>query len=187
MAGTAGSTPKGERRREAIAAAAADLALEEGFGAVTHRAVAARCGVPLGAMTYYFPDRPALALAALERGAALDVERARAAAAGPGDLAEVLVAVVTGDRPGDAPRLAALYERVLEVARTPALAAAAARWQDELLAAVAGALARHGAPLPPRTALALVDGSAVQALTDGRPDREHLVGLVRAGLAALTT
>ncbi len=188
MAGTTtrpspGSTPKGERRREAIAAAAAEVAMQDGFAGLTHRAVAARCGVPLAATTYYSPDRAALAGAALELGAALDLGRARTAgAAAGGDLAALLVDVVVGDRADEPRRLAALYERVLEVSRTPGLAATAAGWQSALLEVIGDALARRGSALPARTALALVDGSAVQALAEGRAGRASLVALVRAAL-----
>lgn len=43
-----------EARRKAIVAAAADLITEVGVDAITHRKVAARAGVPLGATTQYF-------------------------------------------------------------------------------------------------------------------------------------
>src|SRR5699024_9985940 len=46
--------PRGEQRRAALVAAAAALLVEGGFGAVAHRSVAARAGVPLAATTYYF-------------------------------------------------------------------------------------------------------------------------------------
>ncbi|WP_427869581.1 TetR/AcrR family transcriptional regulator [Leucobacter luti] len=41
-------------RRRAILEAAADLVVERGTAALTHRAVAARAGVPLGSTTQYF-------------------------------------------------------------------------------------------------------------------------------------
>lgn len=43
-----------ERRRQAILGAAAEIALEQGTAALTHRAVAARAGVALGSTTRYF-------------------------------------------------------------------------------------------------------------------------------------
>ncbi|NKZ75274.1 TetR family transcriptional regulator, partial [Rhodococcus hoagii] len=42
---TSAATPKGERRRQALVTAAADLLLEGGFDAVRHRAVATRAGL----------------------------------------------------------------------------------------------------------------------------------------------
>ena len=43
-----------QRRRVALLEAAAELAAETGAGAVTHRAVAARAGVPLSTTSYFF-------------------------------------------------------------------------------------------------------------------------------------
>lgn len=43
-----------QRRRAALLEAAAELAAEVGAGAVTHRAVAARAGVPLSTTSYFF-------------------------------------------------------------------------------------------------------------------------------------
>lgn len=45
---------RGRRRRRSIVEAAAGIILAEGPGAVSHRAVAERAGVPLSATTYYF-------------------------------------------------------------------------------------------------------------------------------------
>lgn len=55
-----------EGRRRAIIAAAADLIVELGFGAVTHRKVADRAGVPLGSTTQHFATLDDLLEAALE-------------------------------------------------------------------------------------------------------------------------
>ena len=51
---TAATTPKGERRRSRLIAAAGELLLEGGFDAVRHRAVADRAQLPLASTTYYF-------------------------------------------------------------------------------------------------------------------------------------
>ena len=48
---TAASTPKGERRRHELIAAAAALLTEGGFDAIRHRAVAERAGLPLASTT----------------------------------------------------------------------------------------------------------------------------------------
>jgi DNA-binding transcriptional regulator YbjK len=52
-------------RRRAIVAAAADLLVASGFAELTHRRVAERAGVPLGATTYYFDSLADLEEAAL--------------------------------------------------------------------------------------------------------------------------
>lgn len=54
-----------ERRRREIIAAAAEIVLEEGPDALTHRKVAARAGVPLGSTTQYFATLDDLRAAAL--------------------------------------------------------------------------------------------------------------------------
>jgi len=51
---TSAATPKGERRRARLIAAARELLLEGGYDAVRHRAVADRAGLPLASTTYYF-------------------------------------------------------------------------------------------------------------------------------------
>lgn len=54
-----------EARRREIVAAAAELIVEVGVDGVTHRMVAARAGVPLGATTQYFDTLDDLRTAAL--------------------------------------------------------------------------------------------------------------------------
>ena len=65
---TSGKKPdagsKGQARREQILAAATDVLLEEGYAGFSMRGVAARAGVGLSHVQYYFPE-PALIVAAL--------------------------------------------------------------------------------------------------------------------------
>ena len=58
-----------QRRRAALLEAAAQLAAEVGAGAVTHRAVAARAGVPLSTTSYFFGSIDELVTEALRIGA----------------------------------------------------------------------------------------------------------------------
>src|SRR6476646_2580810 len=60
-------TPKGERRRDALTAAAAELLGSGGFDAVRHRAVAEKAGLPLASTTYYFGSLDELVTVAVER------------------------------------------------------------------------------------------------------------------------
>ncbi|MAM74021.1 TetR/AcrR family transcriptional regulator [uncultured Tistrella sp.] len=53
-------------RRERLARAAADLFHERGYDAVSLRDIAARAGVPAGAVFYHFPTKAALATAAAD-------------------------------------------------------------------------------------------------------------------------
>jgi DNA-binding transcriptional regulator YbjK len=54
------------RRRERIVEAALEVIAERGIEGFTHRAVAARANVPLGATTHYFADKDALLSSAVE-------------------------------------------------------------------------------------------------------------------------
>ncbi|MBP2187665.1 TetR/AcrR family transcriptional regulator [Nocardia goodfellowii] len=73
------TTPKGERRRQALVAAAAELLLEGGFDAVRHRSVATRADLPLASTTYYFESLEDLIARAVEfsGNAELDAMRRR--------------------------------------------------------------------------------------------------------------
>src|SRR4051812_7519765 len=74
-----------EGRKRALAEAVVEVVAEVGVGRTTHRMVAARAGVPLGATTYYFPtlgDLVAAGLALVSDSIAQDLEQWRAAGAG---------------------------------------------------------------------------------------------------------
>lgn len=58
-----------QRRRAALLEAAVELSAEVGAGAVTHRAVAARAGVPLSTTSYFFSSIDELVTEALRVGA----------------------------------------------------------------------------------------------------------------------
>src|SRR6478609_7665045 len=79
-----------QRRRAALLEAAAELAAEIGAGAVTHRAVAARAGVPLSTTSYFFSSIDELVTEALRVGASERVADF--------DAAE-RVAILSGDVP----------------------------------------------------------------------------------------
>lgn len=58
--------------------AAAQLLIERGPDAVTHRQVAAAAGVPVGSASYYFPSRDGLYRAAVEAAEGIRMAAARA-------------------------------------------------------------------------------------------------------------
>jgi DNA-binding transcriptional regulator YbjK len=188
-------TAKGAVRRAAIVEAAVDVLVDEGLAATTHRAVAARAGVPLGSTTYYFADRVELVQAALEGLADREHVRMAAVASRPwprgrrsrGELAARLVDVVVGrDRLARPAEVAASYERFLEAARTPALAGPARRWQRDTERSVGELLAGTSrAALDPPTVLALVDGAVVAWLVGEDPGPADLAAAVEAHLGAL--
>ncbi|WP_280277368.1 TetR/AcrR family transcriptional regulator, partial [Nocardia wallacei] len=71
------TTPKGERRRQALVAAAAELLLEGGFDAVRHRSVATRADLPLASTTYYFESLEDLIARAVEFSGNAELEAMR--------------------------------------------------------------------------------------------------------------
>jgi DNA-binding transcriptional regulator YbjK len=159
-------TAEGDARRDRILQAASELLIADGFEAVTHRKVAARAGVALGSVRYYFGGRDDLLVAAVEALAAPWLASARAVAADPpDDLAEALVRLVAGDAERDALRVQ--YERLVQSTRLPALAARTSAWTDELVALADRMLRATGCTaLTPRAAVALVDGLLLHHLAD---------------------
>jgi DNA-binding transcriptional regulator YbjK len=175
------ATEKGERRRQALVAAAAELLRTGGFDAVRHRSVAEKAGLPLASTTYYFASLDALVTAAVERTcrdelaevrAALDALPADAAASEPAEL--VLDQLLGAEsRRGGLEAVLLRYERLVGSGRRPYLAPLMRSTRadfDDLLGAI---LIRAGHPLD-RAALhrlvALVDGTVVNSLIEADPD-----------------
>jgi DNA-binding transcriptional regulator YbjK len=190
-------TERGERRREALVEAAAALLREGGFAAVSHRAVAARAGLPLAATTYYFASLDELVERALGRLARGHLERARALASSfppappgsrvpPEELASRLIALVIGSRePADQAGMLPLHERYIQAGRRPGLRPLVGAWNAELAGLVAETLERCGYPHQgdlPRVLMATVDGLLIDQLAAGAQDAP---AGARAGLASL--
>jgi DNA-binding transcriptional regulator YbjK len=188
-------TERGERRRRELVDAAASLLEEGGFAAVTHRAVAARAGLPLAATTYYFASlddllEPALGLLArrqLDRAAALAAE-APAGPLEPDALAARLVAMVAGaPEPAGPAGMLLFYERYLQAGRRPRLRPLVAGWNQKLAGLLGGLLRRGGFPGHgdlPRTLLATIDGLLIDLLVTGEPDAQARAATALAGLLA---
>ncbi len=186
--------PRQERskaRREALLRAAISLLAEGGARALTHRAVAARAGLPPASTTYYFESiqqltDDALALHVADRVAELDGLVAAAVEGGrsPEEVGE-RVAEALADRAADV--VVAQFELYLEAARNPDLRPMVA----EALAAfehfTATALKSLGAHDPDAWApafVALFDGFALHRIARPRPRAEELASL-RAAVQAL--
>ncbi|MBW0128553.1 TetR/AcrR family transcriptional regulator [Pseudonocardia oceani] len=175
-------TPKGERRRAELVAAAADLLRSGGFDAVRHRAVADRAGLPLSSTTYYFDSLDDLVVAATERTSRDELAEGRARlealAEGPPDTAaliEIVIDQLLGpeSRDGGLDAVLLRYERLVGAGRRPYLAPLMRELRGELDALLAEVLARCGRPLDPdalRELVALVDGFVVSGLIEADPD-----------------
>lgn len=171
--------------------AAADIMLTEGPQGVTHRRVAAEADVPLAATTYYFDgitDLIAAAGALLAQGwgehVASQVVTARLVAAngeleGPDGArrrAEILADAILPS--GDITAVRGFYEHLVSAGRAPALAQAYADGRVNLDVALAELFDVLGLQDRSQVLVAVVDGAAVSALSEGRDPRELAITLI---------
>lgn len=179
---TAASTPKGERRRQALVEAAAALLVEGGFEGLRHRAVAERAGLPLASTTYYFDSLDELIAAAVEHHGRAELERGRALlAALPAktrdfdSVVDLVLDQLLGPSAGerDAELVLLRYERLVATGRRPYLRPLMGTLGAELRRLLQEVLARSGIPVDERRLehlIALVDGAVVNALIEVDPD-----------------
>lgn len=187
------------KREQAMLDAAVRLLASEGRGGVTHRAVAAEAGVPLGATTYYFESRDDLLERAFARWAEVetarfaDEDRRLARVRSPRGLADGLIDSIAEAVVPDRSYYIAEYELWLEAARRPELRPTAARWCEDEVALLRTHLERLGSSDPGRDATILgatLDGFAEQVLIADDPVeqadalRPHMRRLVGALLDA---
>jgi DNA-binding transcriptional regulator YbjK len=173
---------------------AATVILEaSGFEAISHRAVAARAGLPLAATTYYFATLDDLRSAALSQLGQAYVTYARELAAGlprasrsPDEVGSLLVALVAGDGvETDPARLLTFYERYVQAGRHPALRQMVRGWTAEMAELARTVLERSDYPADhelARLLIGAIDGLLLDALIDG--DRTA-PSIAAAGVAAL--
>ena len=174
------STPKGERRRRALVAAAAGLLVEGGFDAVRHRAVAERAGLPLASTTYYFASLDELVAGAVEYGARIELDQCRDALdrADPGggvdELVELLLDALIGPASRtDAEAVLLRYERFVAAGRRPWLGPLMRSLRVELDALLSDAMAWFGRRVDADELgrlVAVVDGAVISALIESHPD-----------------
>lgn len=176
--------PKGEQRRRAIVQAAAELLREEGPSGVTHRKVAARAGASLSATTYYFTGLDDL----LGQAAALNfkqwVGRARGvadelSAEGPPQSSDVAIDAILRACLPASENLENHYVQLVAATAYPTVTSEYSKSRDALNAAIGEVLKWAQCPISPELILAVVDGGAVEAISEGRDVRETARGLVR--------
>lgn len=169
-----------EARRLEIVTAAAELIIEIGVDALTHRKVAARAGVPLGATTQYFATLDDLRDAAIgalaaEIEARIDETRRAVVIEGvtPAGLAKLVHQGLTDARAIQADRAvvtAAVHDpRVREFAR---------QWSDEVVGFIAPV---HGIDRA-RAAAVFIDGVLWHAQIHDEPLDEELIRDALAGI-----
>ena len=193
---TAASTPKGERRRKALVAAAVELLDEGGFEAVRHRAVAERAGLPLASTTYYFSSLDDLVRAAVESEGKQELAAARARleelteqSRSADAVVELMLDVLLGhgSRGGGAEAVLLRYERLVGSPRRPYLAPLMRELTAEVHDLLAELFSRSGVEVGRERLLeliALVDGAVVNALIESDPDpRDAARRMLRAQLS----
>lgn len=182
------SQDRSRARREALLRAAISLLADGGTRAVTHRAVAARAGVPAAATTYYFQSIQHLTEAALQlhvEERVLELRELAAAAETDGGNAEQVAArfvQVLNER--DPRATIAQFEVFLEAARNPGLRETVAETLEAFEDLTRTVLAKLGAHRPDQAAasfVALINGFAIHRLArPSRADGEHLLQALRS-------
>lgn len=178
-----------QRRRAMLIDAAGALASEVGAGAVTHRGVATRAGVPLSTTSYFFDSIDDLVHEALrqvvhDRVQAFDAAE-RAFVLSDGGLSAALEAAVDAIVGQDPVGEAGQVEAYLAAARSPELRSDVSETMSRYVARVQWQLQRIGSVRSDELAwavVALLDGALVQRIAQVSED--HRTGL-RNGLRAL--
>lgn len=168
-----------EGRKHALAVATLEVIAEVGIGRTTHRAVAARADVPLGATTYYFPTLADLIAAGLAY-ASTDLDRLMrdwADQLGDGtNLPERCTELLAGYL-ADPARVITEYELFLAAARTPDLRPLADSWLVQIRQILTPLVGEQRA----WALAALIDGIALQCLATHSPlDRTATETAIRA-------
>lgn len=183
---------KGARRRAVLIEAAADLLLDEGLASLSHRAVAARAGLPLATTTYYFTSAEELRDEALRSIAETWAARAGAAVAAlptridAAQAARAIAGIIGAD--ASPQRMLLMYERYLEAGRHERLRSVVVAWNARLRDLVAEILTRADLPCDGASAalvLAMADGAAVTALAEGAAPEAAVAAALRQLLALL--
>lgn len=166
-------TARGQDRRQAIIDAAAEIIREEGPSAVSHRAVARRARCSLSATTYYFKGLDDLLYQAGLINIALWASRAERVAdrvdalgtlPGPSGRVDLLLQATL---PPEGPYLGH-YVQLISAGAVSPVEQAYHRGRRRLNTAVGRLLTRLGSAMDPDLAIAIVDGAAVTALSEGR-------------------
>lgn len=174
-------------------AAAAGVVDRHGPAGFSARAVAIASGLPLAAVSYYFPRLDDLLSAAVdivlrswtEHGHTVAADAAASGRKGIDAAATTIARALLP--PGPPPVIAHRYQHLLAGAARPDTAAALAALRSTLEALVRDILTTTAvnSALSSDVIVALVDGAAVGAIAEGRPDPAAVVqSTLRAALRA---
>jgi len=182
-----------QRRRAALLEAAEQLVAEVGAGAVTHRAVAARAGVPLSTTSYFFSSIDELVTEALRQSAQSRVadydDAERVWVMSEGLPAEEMISGLVDQILSISPLAeGGQVEAYLAAGRRPELQAEVSSTLNRLMARSERQLSRGGSVRPAEAGWAmqeLVDGAVLHRLAGVETDhRARLTEGLRLLLAA---
>lgn len=171
-----------EARRREITRAAAELIVEVGVEALTHRKVAARAGVPLGSTTQYFATLDDLrdeALRELVREIEEHVEKTRAAVEAAGATPEAIARLLHASL-ADARAIETERAVVTAAVHDPRVRDLARRWSDEVVGFLAPV---HGEDRA-RAAAVFIDGLVWHAQIHDEPLDEQVIRDALTGILA---
>jgi AcrR family transcriptional regulator len=182
-----------EQRREAIVAAALDVAVRKGLASTTVRDVAAAMGTSSGLIHHYFESMDDVLAAAFERVARQDLGLSASAMAGTATPVEALRVFFRTYTPADQDWAFQLWlDAWAEAARRPALQATSRRlnleWQGLLEQTIVAGVAAgaFSCPDPAGAAwriLSLLDGLALQVVAHGTTIGRDQVAAWATGVA----
>lgn len=171
------ATQKGQQRRAEIIAVAGQVLDELGPASVTMRHVATRAGCSLSAMTYYFTSADEL----LAEAGRLNIAKWASRAERVAEAAESCAAEVAGDEAitlllratlPDGQPLLGHYLQLIAAGQSAPVSAAYNTGRGRLNMAVSRVLTVIGVDISAELAIAVVDGAAVSALSEGRDVRQ---------------
>lgn len=173
--------PRGMADRERplrIALAALEVVADRGVEGLTHRAVAAVAGIPLGSTTYHFRTLDdLLAAAIMEAKKATDADLAVwAAELGPEtDLVDAVTDYVMRALTQHWDRMVVEHELYMAALRRPQLRSLSSEWDE----AFPAALSKHTDAVTAETVAMVVDGMFVRAIIHGMPSRGQVEDVLR--------
>ncbi|WP_194421391.1 TetR/AcrR family transcriptional regulator [Microbacterium abyssi] len=169
-----------EARRNAIVLAAAELIIEVGVDAITHRMVAARADVPLGATTQYFDTLDDLREAALQllvSHVEVQMQRMRETLDADGATASVIAALLSRAM-ADVQSMQADRAVVTAAVHDPKLREIARSWSRDLVAILEPV---HGSARATAAAVFL-DGVLWHSQINDAPLPRHIIETALAGI-----
>lgn len=168
-----------------IVAAAVEIIREAGVGAVTHRAVAARAGVPLGSTTYHFATIDDILEQALEQAIDEFKQRTRDWFDDEGARLDPAAAIVgfclreRGARGGSLVK--SDFDLYISALSKPRLRPLAARWSKIVVDTYAALVPRHAAV----AINGLLESYEIRAVVEGEGFDAEALRVIEAQIAAL--